>query len=344
MKLETYAAIKLPTTSARILRSAVLAAGLDWAPIAATAGLSPETLDDPKGFISGSQEMALQSAFVAATDPVSGRWFQLGLEYRIMSYGPFGLTVMASGTFGAGLQAIVSFMALTYSLLDYRLVMEDAEAVGLEVYDSQVPEDCRAFCQHRSLGAATRMLNDMHPSLTPIERIETVLPGPSTDEDWAELLGAPVTFGAPRTRWIFRPGAGREPLPMANPLLEQTYAELCTQLIDDAEVSDEIVNQLYNLLVRSDRNFPNAPEAATQLGLSERTLYRRLAGQGLTFGQMLERVREQRAVYLLQKTDLSVERIADTLGFAETASFSRAFKRWTGSSPFPFRNRMKRLN
>ncbi len=75
------------------------------------------------------------------------------------------------------------------------------------------------------------------------------------------------------------------------------------------------------------------------LGLSERTLYRRLAAQGLTFGQMVDQVREQRATYLLDNTRMSVEAVAESLGFAETASFSRAFKRWKGLSPLRFRGR-----
>jgi AraC-like DNA-binding protein len=92
-------------------------------------------------------------------------------------------------------------------------------------------------------------------------------------------------------------------------------------------------------MVRSGRGLPSAAEAGRQLGMSERTLHRRLATQGLSFGAVLDQVREQRAVYLLDNSRLSIERIAESLGFAETASFSRAFKRWKGLSPLQFRRR-----
>ena len=58
-----------------------------------------------------------------------------------------------------------------------------------------------------------------------------------------------------------------------------------------------------------------------------------------TFGQIVDQVREQRATYLLDNTRMSVEAVAEALGFAETASFSRAFKRWKGMSPLRFRGR-----
>ncbi|WP_084302359.1 AraC family transcriptional regulator [Bradyrhizobium sp. WSM2254] len=54
---------------------------------------------------------------------------------------------------------------------------------------------------------------------------------------------------------------------------------------------------------------------------------------------MVDQVREQRAIYLLDNTRMSIDAVAEALGFAETASFSRAFKRWKGTPPQRFRSR-----
>jgi AraC-like DNA-binding protein len=102
-----------------------------------------------------------------------------------------------------------------------------------------------------------------------------------------------------------------------------------------------MVGQLYALLVRSVGGFPSVAQAARQLAVSERTLHRRLAEQQLGFGAVLDQVRGQRARSLLDHSNLSIERIAEMLDFAETASFSRAFKRWVGESPLRYRNRSK---
>ncbi len=134
-----------------------------------------------------------------------------------------GLAVLAADTFGAGLRLASSFLALTYSLLEYTLVEKAGELVAVAADDALVSPDCREFCQERALGAATQFLNDMHPGLSPIQRIETVLDARRGRHECETVLGVPVIFGAPVTRWILRPGVARAPLPMASPLLEETY-------------------------------------------------------------------------------------------------------------------------
>jgi AraC-like DNA-binding protein len=337
--LESLAAIRLSNHSLRIMRSSIEAEGLAWAPLLAEAGIPSQVLDDPNGEVSGAQELRLQEVFAAATRHIPGAWFRTGLRYRLMIYGPLGLAVLAADTFEAGLQVLASFQALTYSLMQYNLVYEDGALVAMTADDRLIGPELREFCQERSLGSATRFLTDMSPTLSPIARIESVLDRPPGWMNCDEVLGASVAFGAPATRWILKPGAGNAPLPMASPLLEETYRSLCARLIQEASVSDDMVSQLYALMVRSGRGLPSAADAGRQLGMSERTLHRRLSGQGLSFGAVLDQVREQRAVYLLDNSRLSIERVADMLGFAETASFSRAFKRWKGLSPLRYRRR-----
>lgn len=339
MRFESFAAIRLPNLSARIMRSVIEEAGLAWMPLMSEARIPADIMDAPNGFVSGAQELRLQEVFVRTTRHMPGAWFRMGLQYRLMSYGPLGIAVLAADTFGAGLRSMSSFLALTYSLMQYTLLEEADEVVAIAADDALVPLECREFCQERALGAATQFLNDMDPGLSPILRIETVLDAGRGRNACEAMLGVPIIFGAPVTRWILRPGVARAPLPMASQLLEETYANLCARLIEEARVSDEILSPLYALLVRSVRRFPSAAEVCRALGLSERTLYRRLAARGLTYGLVLNQVREQRATYLLDNTHMSVERVAEALGFAETASFSRAFKRWKGMSPLQFRHR-----
>jgi len=340
MRLESFAAIRLPNQSARIMRSIIEEAGLAWKPLASEAGIPSDLTDEPDGVLSGAQELRLQEVFMQATRHLPGAWFRAGLQYRLMSNGPLGLAILTANTFGAGLRLMTSFLALTYSLTQYSLVEEAGELIAVAADDTQVPPDHREFSQERSLGSATQFINDIHPALSPILRIETVLDASHGRHECEAVLGIPVIFGSPVTRWVLRPGVAQAPLPLASPLLEETYSKLCARLVDEARVSDEVVSQLYALLVRSTRRLPAASEACRILGLSERTLYRRLALQGLTFGQMVDQVREQRAIYLLDNTRMSIEAVAEALGFAETASFSRAFKRWKGTAPHRFRSRV----
>ena len=78
---------------------------------------------------------------------------------------------------------------------------------------------------------------------------------------------------------------------------------------------------------------------ARQLGLSRQSLFRKLRAEGVTFEEVLDGLRHKLALRYLNGEDLSVKETAFRLGFSEPASFSRAFKRWTGTSPAAVRRK-----
>ena len=70
-----------------------------------------------------------------------------------------------------------------------------------------------------------------------------------------------------------------------------------------------------------------------RLGLSRQTLFRKLKAEGVTFEQVLDQLRHKLALQYLSGKKVSVNETAYLVGFSDPAAFSRAFKRWTGSSP-----------
>jgi AraC-like DNA-binding protein len=72
---------------------------------------------------------------------------------------------------------------------------------------------------------------------------------------------------------------------------------------------------------------------ARDLGYSRQTLYRRLKSEGTTYERLLDDLRRRLALRLMREQGLAVKEAAYRLGFSDPAAFSRAFKRWTGSSP-----------
>ncbi|HEX8625337.1 MAG TPA: AraC family transcriptional regulator [Allosphingosinicella sp.] len=77
---------------------------------------------------------------------------------------------------------------------------------------------------------------------------------------------------------------------------------------------------------------------ARDLGYSRQTLYRRLKAEGITYEHLLDGLRQRLALRFMRE-GLSVKDAAYRLGFSDPAAFSRAFKRWTGSSPSGMRTR-----
>ena len=79
------------------------------------------------------------------------------------------------------------------------------------------------------------------------------------------------------------------------------------------------------------------PEVARRLGVSVRTLQRRLLSEGLTYARVVDRVRRETAVRLVTSTTLPLADVREKVGFADERAFRRAFRRWTGSSPAELR-------
>jgi AraC-like DNA-binding protein len=85
------------------------------------------------------------------------------------------------------------------------------------------------------------------------------------------------------------------------------------------------------------RGKASAVALASQLDLHRRTLNRRLQARGTTYQRILDDVRFELACELLAEGTLSVAEISSRLGYAETSAFSRAFRRWSGTSPARWR-------
>ena len=83
---------------------------------------------------------------------------------------------------------------------------------------------------------------------------------------------------------------------------------------------------------------PKMGDVARRLGVSARSLHRRLADEGLTFRTLTEDTRREIAEGLLREEQYSIAEIAYLTGFSEQSAFNRAFKRWTGETPARFRN------
>jgi AraC-like DNA-binding protein len=78
-------------------------------------------------------------------------------------------------------------------------------------------------------------------------------------------------------------------------------------------------------------------DVAQALAMHRRTLNRRLAAEGTTFQQVLDRVRCTVATELLENSDVAMHDVAETLGYAGLTPFMRAFHRWTGRTPGEWR-------
>jgi AraC-like DNA-binding protein len=133
-------------------------------------------------------------------------------------------------------------------------------------------------------------------------------------------------------RWLANPPPG------ADPILHRMMKDRIDELLpDDAEDVVGRVRRLLRAMVTTRR--PSVDDAAATLRISARTLKRRLAAAGTTFERLRDEVQFELACQLLRSTTIPTGQIASIVGYSESSSFNRAFKRWAGVPPAAWRHR-----
>lgn len=129
-----------------------------------------------------------------------------------------------------------------------------------------------------------------------------------------------------------------EPLLQASSLALQDALRQCEQaerLL--GKRTDEVAERVRRELVLKDGGYPSLETVAERLNMSTRTLRRRLQGHGLGFMDLLHAARRRDALSLLERQALEVAQVAQMLGYADPANFTRAFRQWTGHTPSAWR-------
>jgi AraC-like DNA-binding protein len=171
-----------------------------------------------------------------------------------------------------------------------------------------------------------------HPLSVALRRSE-----PAPSDAWARVFRAPVTFGADTNCMIYSSAVLDAQLPSGNPELAHYNDELVARhlaRLDKDRFATRVHTLLAGLLASGE---PSPRDVARELGLSIRSLQRHLADEGTSFKDVLAETRRGLAQTYLSDGHSSVTEVAFLLGFADTSSFARAFRRWTGSSPSEYR-------
>ena len=204
----------------------------------------------------------------------------------------------------------------------------------------------RTFCRmDASCWAGERMLVDhfvglmvkIAPHVVGAQRLEEVWfrhAEPAYGGEYARILDATVRFDMPHDAVVGLPADLDRPLPRADEvlctMLERQAADALERLPRISTFASSVRARIESLLSTGDLT---AERVADSLGLSARTLRRRLRDEGVTYQALLDGVRCERAREALARPGASVGEVAFELGFSDTSAFHKAFRRWTGQRP-----------
>ena len=148
------------------------------------------------------------------------------------------------------------------------------------------------------------------------------------------------SFGAARYELVYEAGLPDLPIDSFNSRLRDYFDQACSELVAKLGAATSIVEQVRSKLIAAmDGSEISIEKTAKHLGLSPRSLQRRLADEGTAYNEVLTDVRAEFAKRYLSRGTVSASEVAYLLGFTEPPAFFKAFKRWTGMTPRAFQQR-----
>lgn len=157
---------------------------------------------------------------------------------------------------------------------------------------------------------------------------------------YREVFQCPVDFEQAFSGVLLANAQLDAPLPQANAQLAQAHHQQAAARLAALSRQDGL-EQTLRVWIASQLQgqAPARAQAARALGLSERTLARRMRAEGLSYSALLDGVRRDAALQAVAQTTRALSDIALALGYAEPSVFTRAFRRWTGATPGQWRSR-----
>lgn len=326
------------TASVHVLVRLAEERGMPAAQALAGSALTADAVRDPDATVTARQEVAVIRNLLARFGAEPGLGAEAGRNYHIALYGPWGLALLSSGTLRQVIEVALRYLDLAF-VFGRLTFAEGAEQSKLVFDGAEVPVDVRPFLAERILSGIQTIGRELFSAGVPATRVTFRHPAPGDTSRYREIFGVEPLFDASEDAIHFASAFLDFPLPQADDWTRAGCEQLCRDLLDRRRARTGTAGAVRNILARNPVALPGHTAVAVELCLSPRTLTRRLAEEGTTFRALQDEVRRLLAEELLTHTDLSCDQLAARLGYADAASFIRAFRRWTGHTPQEYRHR-----
>jgi AraC-like DNA-binding protein len=270
---------------------------------------------------------------------MDGAWLESPRTVSISDYGLLGYAMMSSATLEQAVQIAVKYHKLAGAMFELAFDVDGDEAV-LRI-DHLLPGGrVGQYTVEELFAGISRLIGlllgrDHKPS-----RILLNYEAPEYAEKHLQCFRCPVIFDQPSCQYRFSREELAESLAEADANTARICEESCRKLLSQMEIEDDIISRICHLLLSTPGEFPKLDAVANKLSLGARTLRRRLNDLGTSYQRILDDVRRELAIEYLRTTNLTVQEIAELLGYSEVTNFRRAFLRWVELSPYQYRKQI----
>jgi AraC-like DNA-binding protein len=319
------------TSWAKAIRKALESAGHDPKPLFLQAGLDLSALDDPNARYPVESTSRLWRLAVEATgDPAFG--LTVASHVTQTTFHALGYSLVASPTLKEAFERLVRYFRIVSDAaeLEFKRVAEEYHFIIHIEQNGPRPafESIDAF-----LSVNLRMCRALYGrQLSPL-RVALQRPAPADTSPFERVFRAPLEFAAPQNLLVFERSAFEQPLEGANPELARHNDQILAQYLARHE-RQNVAARVHGVLVEQlSLGEPSQQKIADELHMSLRNLQRKLSSEGTSYKDILNETRRELALSYMKDPRYSVSEITYLLGFSDTSSFTRAFRRWTGKSP-----------
>jgi len=307
--------------------------GLEERDLFEGTGLSKERLSDPAIEVSLPDAIAFAERMRRLTcEPALG--ILLGLQTFTSAHGYLGFAAMSAMTLRQAITLTIEYSPIRTTSLAFGLKVDGPQA-SFVVYERADFGSARDLILSALLIGVWQIGNVLLGREIRESTVHLALPMPAYYKRFRQVRPS-IRFGQPEHALVFDASLLDQPLASSDPASLRLLSEECDRRLRSLWSRAGLVDRVQRLVIRSEGGLRSLDEVATALGMSERTLRRRLADEETSFAALRDAALRDRASLLLRAHDLSVEQVAQRLGYANLGNFIRAFRRWTGQTPASF--------
>ena len=316
----------------------LLSCDVDMTDIKSATGLDTDAFTAPDVRVSIHHELKLWEYAVQKTsDPF------LGLSMaRHFDAGNVGLIVylaIQQPTLMEMINTYGKYHRLVHDLAVIRT--EQSDEADLLIHGFQNPgEGPGKPASEITLGAFWKILQMSSIVKIHLKAVHFQFSQPDNLEPYYQFFGKQIKikFLQPFNQLVFPSGTLNNELLKPDPLLGEVLKKYADDALSKISGKSAWIDQLNRVVAELlNSNTLSIEAVASRLGMSPRTLQRRLKKEGIEFRNMVDKIKRQLAIHYLKDVKLNISEITYLCGFSELAAFSRAFKRWMGVSPQSYR-------
>lgn len=298
-------------------------------------GITQELLENP-----GTQ-IEFEALYEAVFELIEKRHIKdaglsIGTKMHISSHGTIGMAVISATTVGQAIKDAAKYYKTAINFCDLE-VFYLGDSVVIEIVENYDNPALTSIVAEAMMLTVQNALEFVSGRKLTCSRVIFGYPPPDYAEDYKKYFSGQVEFSGDRHQMLLPKSVMEMRCITADEHIHRLAEEQLQHRLQEIRDNNLTVQHVLGLMRKSPADMPSLEDLAKIFNVSTRTMIRHFQAEGTNYRELRDRVHTELATDALRNTGHSVEAIALDLGYQDTASFRRAFKRWCGEAPSAYR-------